>query len=400
MRNHIINAGIIAGEEAICREIYNSLRYSTHVNLFIFQNSDTLISFDCNCPIISFKQNQNENLLEALSIRGIEVLFIADYNIDKELIEVSKKLQLCLLNQPINFERNEFKINQDSISKKLSIFLKEMKNEITHFHSQKIPNYNKLEYNKIILDFFKDIEGEVIFINLVFFYNDGIREFYIGNDFDDFIYKKYFQETIDAFDFSGIKSISVSNNNNFEVDFIASHLGWNYYRALGVNIPLLCIQNYLARKIIVQPFIQNEFLNWSNNSNGEISIDIDFSILFIDLDETLIINDNKVDRLIKLIEIFKSSNKEVILVTRHKEEDILSTLNLAGIDSDLFKKIIHVRKKEKKSQFINSILYSRKIAKEGIFIDNEFPERLDVYKHCNIATFDVNVIDFINVGKR
>ena len=117
---------------------------------------------------------------------------------------------------------------------------------------------------------------------------------------------------------------------------------------------------------------------------------------FVDLDDTLIIRKKVVSGLIELIEKINSFNKKVILVTRHKN-DVIKTLKSFSINEQFFKSIIKVGDGEMKSVFINAYLEKNKKDKISIFIDNEFPERIDVLKNCDIPVFDVNGIDFIRL---
>jgi hypothetical protein len=63
----------------------------------------------------------------------------------------------------------------------------------------------------------------------------------------------------------------------------------------------------------------------------------------------------------------------------------LDALGEARIDPHLFAEIIHLDNGEKKSAFIHG---------RAIFVDNHFPERLDVATTCGIPVFDVDALEF------
>ena len=74
----------------------------------------------------------------------------------------------------------------------------------------------------------------------------------------------------------------------------------------------------------------------------------------------------------------------VKLITRHRLS-ISKTLNKIGLNTNLFNEIVRVSQDEKKSSFITG---------KSLFIDNEFPERLDVLQNCKIPVIDLDQIDF------
>ncbi|MBO0180975.1 hypothetical protein, partial [Vibrio parahaemolyticus] len=71
---------------------------------------------------------------------------------------------------------------------------------------------------------------------------------------------------------------------------------------------------------------------------------------------------------ISLLERLNEKNAELYLITRHKKV-VKDTLKKINVNFNLFKEIIVVQDGDKKSSFVEG---------SGIFIDNEFPERLDV----------------------
>jgi predicted ATP-grasp superfamily ATP-dependent carboligase len=156
------------------------------------------------------------------------------------------------------------------------------------------------------------------------------------------------------------------------------------HRVIGVNFPLLSLFEAERLPISVQ-----------TNAIGKVELDralsnryrhsIHYSTLYVDLDDTLIL-DNQVNvQVIKLLFQCINQGKKIILLTRHREDlnETLTKYRLLG----LFDEIIHLRYGEKKSSHICQT--------DAIFLDDSFAERMDVLTHCNIPTFDCSMIELL-----
>jgi hypothetical protein len=83
-----------------------------------------------------------------------------------------------------------------------------------------------------------------------------------------------------------------------------------------------------------------------------------------------------------------NKNKDIYLLTRHRN-DIKDTLKQYRISSDIFKKIIVVTDRTKKSNHVME--YS-------LFIDDSFNERNDVITNTkNVLCFDVDFFEYIHI---
>jgi len=157
-------------------------------------------------------------------------------------------------------------------------------------------------------------------------------------------------------------------------------------RMLGVNFPLLAI--YEHERIPISICTNKGIVKLDRALGNRYKHSIKFNVLYLDLDDTLIIN-NKVNELVITL-IFQCINegKKIVLITRHAL-DLNKTLSQYRI-SNLFDEIIHLTRNEKKSQFIKE--------KDAIFLDDSFSERLDVLNFCGIPVFDVNMIELLTKG--
>lgn len=155
------------------------------------------------------------------------------------------------------------------------------------------------------------------------------------------------------------------------------------HRAMGVNFPLLSIfeEERLPLSIMINP--------------GEIELDralvnryrheIHFESLYIDLDDTLILNGRVNTEIVRLIYQCINNGKKVKLLTRHRDEltQTLAKHRLIG----LFDEVIHLKANEPKSAFI--------IEKDAIFIDDSFAERREVHNATGIPTFDCSMVELL-----
>ena len=155
------------------------------------------------------------------------------------------------------------------------------------------------------------------------------------------------------------------------------------HRVTGVNFPLLSIFEAERLPISVQQNVG--FVELDRALSNRYRHSICYSTLYIDLDDTLILNNQVNLQVIKLLFQCINKGKKIVLLTRHRE-DLNKTLikhKLLG----LFDEIIHLRDGEKKSSHIKQ--------SDAIFLDDSFVERMDVLTHCNIPTFDCSMIEIL-----
>ena len=184
--------------------------------------------------------------------------------------------------------------------------------------------------------------------------------------------------------------IKLNSKNKKNINFFYNYIDKNFLflRMLGINIPLILIQNYLKRKFEAKNFIKTKNIVKNKES---YSYNFKFDKIFIDLDETIIFNNKPIIEVKNFL--LKFHDKQIVLVTRHKG-NISKAINLSGLNIKIFSKIIKVKSQEKKSNKILKYLkgFDRK---KCIFIDNEFKERADVFMNIGIKTLDLNQLDFI-----
>jgi FMN phosphatase YigB (HAD superfamily) len=111
--------------------------------------------------------------------------------------------------------------------------------------------------------------------------------------------------------------------------------------------------------------------------------DLKYDKIYVDLDDTLIIN-NKVNvELIKFLYQCINNNYKIILLTK-TENNLNLSLNKHKLNG-LFDEIHVIDKNDCKSNYIDP--------KNSIFIDDSFNERIEVFNKLNIPTFDCSMIE-------
>lgn len=153
-------------------------------------------------------------------------------------------------------------------------------------------------------------------------------------------------------------------------------------RARGVNLPLMALHDFMNRDIVplVTPHV--DYIDRAIRTRAHTTLP--YRSVYIDLDDTLIINGQANPVVMAFIYQSRSEGKRIFLLTRH-EYDPLASLENAAISSRLFDEIIHLQAGEKKSLSVTG---------PAIFIDNFFPERLDVAQYDDVLVLDVDAVDF------
>jgi len=160
---------------------------------------------------------------------------------------------------------------------------------------------------------------------------------------------------------------------------------WDLYRLFGINVPLLLIQVFLGRNISTLFFIDRKDVI---DVNGTIKINVlNKNTYWFDLDETLICQKQPVKDVVNLLLFLISNDLKVSIVTRHEKNNIEKTLKNIDLDPLIFEDIIYVKSNELKSSYIGS---------NDFFIDNEFPQRLDVRTRSQSLVLDLDQLDFIH----
>lgn len=155
------------------------------------------------------------------------------------------------------------------------------------------------------------------------------------------------------------------------------------HRVMGVNFPLLSIFEEERFPITIQ--INPGAIEINRALTNRYHHSISYRTLYIDLDDTLLLNSEVNPMAVKLVYQCINKNKKVVLLTRHRG-DVHKTLNKFRLQQ-LFDCVIEVAEGQKKSAYITE--------QDAIYVDDSFSERMDVAKVCKIPTFDCSMIELL-----
>lgn len=161
-----------------------------------------------------------------------------------------------------------------------------------------------------------------------------------------------------------------------------------YYRQLGVNFTLLSLFDFMD--LPVKVLSNNISLTLDRGIETLYRLDFDYNTIYLDYDDTLIINNMVNVDVIKLIYQAHNQCKKVVLLTKHIG-DLNQDFLKYRLAQSLFDEIQVIEPDKRKADYITE--------PRSILIDNYFPERLDVYERCNIPVFDVDAVECL-IDKR
>lgn len=153
-------------------------------------------------------------------------------------------------------------------------------------------------------------------------------------------------------------------------------------RNTGTNYPLLTIFDKMG--------IEVKIIKNSNSIEVDRALfsryitNINYDSVYVDLDDTLIIDGRANNYLMMFMYQCLNEGKKIFLLTKH-EDDVYDTLEKYCISKNIFKKIFHISRGEKKSNYIKD--------SNSIFIDDSFSERYEVSTETGISVFDSSEIE-------
>lgn len=154
------------------------------------------------------------------------------------------------------------------------------------------------------------------------------------------------------------------------------------YRHTGVNFALLSLFNMLNMPVQV---LHNDYsVQLDRCLHNRFKAELSYSRVYIDFDETVIAGEHVHDRVMAFLYQCRNNGIEIILLTKHRGS-VRQTLSDRGIAESLFTEIIHLTDEQHKWDFIKP---------EGaIFIDNYWHDRRGVKNILGIPVFDVDAVE-------
>lgn len=152
-------------------------------------------------------------------------------------------------------------------------------------------------------------------------------------------------------------------------------------RHLGINYPMLTLFVLSGKSVSVTP---NEYeIAVDRALFSRYRVGITYDIVYVDLDDTLIVRNQVNTMLVKFLYQCVNQNKKLILLTKHAR-NVAETLAAHKISEHLFDEIIHIGQEDSKWEHIHE---------NAVFIDDSFAERKSVKEHCGIPVFDCSEIE-------
>jgi hypothetical protein len=402
-------------------EIYKSLKYNIHFNLiganstddhgkFVYENYIGNLPFFTNQDFIKeLKKIVVENNIDAIYPTMDSVISLLKENEDKlGCVILSSPIQTtktCLSKQKTYTLFNNkiptpkiYNIEDKSIE--YPVFLKPdigygsrgtyKANNITEveFYKNKDKDLIILEYlpgNEFTIDCFTNFKGELLFIGprLRNRISNGISvntsTLKVKNKFEGLA--NIINENL-VFSGSWFFQVKERLDGTLVLMEIASRLAGSssVYRIKGINFALLNIYNAFEMEVNI---IENNYeVELDRALENKYKLLINFKYVYIDFDDTIIINGKINTEIITFLFKCINNKKTIILLTKHKY-NIYESIKNYRLES-IFDEIIQIDPKEKKSNYI--------LNKEAIFIDDSFAERKEVFEKLQINVFSIDQI--------
>lgn len=159
-------------------------------------------------------------------------------------------------------------------------------------------------------------------------------------------------------------------------------------RARGVNLPLLTIFDFMGYDVDINP--QFDFVETDRALSNDYNLRFCYNELYIDYDDTIVIRGKVNEQAISLLYRCLNRNIPIYLVTKH-DGDIYESLRKYHLNSDIFKKIIHITHDDDKSKYIHP-------SPAALYIDDSFAERNKINKVLGIKTMGVDNLEVLLNG--
>lgn len=154
-----------------------------------------------------------------------------------------------------------------------------------------------------------------------------------------------------------------------------------YCRNKGINLIALSFFDNIGHEFEVPK--SNLHILTENFYYKKYKAEIEYNVVYMDLDDTIIVNEQINTLIIAFIFQCRNQGKEIHLITKHRFE-LQKTLEKYRIQN-LFDSIIWLKQSEEKYRYMNK--------EHAIFIDDAFSERKKVSETLEIPTFEVSAVE-------
>ncbi|MDH5217052.1 MAG: ATP-grasp domain-containing protein, partial [Gammaproteobacteria bacterium] len=160
------------------------------------------------------------------------------------------------------------------------------------------------------------------------------------------------------------------------------------FRMIGINFAQLSLFDRMG--IDVNILRNNIDVEIDRALFSRYSSSYEYSNVYIDFDDTIIVNNTVNTTVMKFLYQSKNFGKKVVLLTRHCR-DIHESLRSFSISDLLFDEIFVLTNKENKSDYIDR--------QNSLFIDDSFSERKEVHDKLKIPVYALDALESLLVWK-
>lgn len=154
------------------------------------------------------------------------------------------------------------------------------------------------------------------------------------------------------------------------------------FRVMGINFAQLSLFDMMGIKVDI--LRNNIDIEIDRALFARFSCNHDYTHVYIDFDDTIIVNNSVNTNIMKFLYQSKNMGKRIVLLSRHRK-DINESLRAFAISDLLFDEIVVLEDKENKSGYIKNM--------SSIFIDDSFSERKEVFDKLNIPVFALDAVE-------
>lgn len=195
-----------------------------------------------------------------------------------------------------------------------------------------------------------------------------------------------------SIEFSGAWFFQVKRNNQGKLILleVASRFGGSssLFRAKGVNFALMSLYNVFGIPVSI---LENNYkVEMDRALDNKYKLNIKYDEVFVDFDDCLFLENKYInDQLIAFLFRCRNKNIKVSLITKHDDSSLvpLAQLLLDLKIRDIFDRVIHLKKEDKKYKYIDN--------QNAIFIDDSFAERKAIKENCSLPVFSIDMVEVL-----
>jgi hypothetical protein len=261
--------------------------------------------------------------------------------------------------------------------------------EDIHFMLKKDPTLLALEYlpgKEYTIDCFTNKYGKLLFAK-----GRERKRIYNGisvnsKPIEDIRFQKIAEIINDTLSLQGVwfYQVKESANGEFVLMEIAPRIAgtMSLFRVCGVNFIELSLFDRMSSEVSI---IYNDLdIEIDRSLFSCFSFKHDYEHVYIDFDDTIIVNNAVNTNMMKFIYQCKNINKKITILSKHRN-NIQASLKKFAISDLLFDEIIILGEHEAKASYITAM--------NSIFIDDSFTERKQVFDSLHIPVFALDALE-------